>query len=231
MVRKILTGCARARPARHPPPLRRGHRRGGRVRARRARAHPPRMAHRRGDGARVAPHRRRHRRLPERDVRERARAHHRAHRRRRGPDRGRSRIADRKRGRQPPARARVLARAGRDRRRSTASRRFTSLALVALAVVVVPHPVDPRLGGRPRPPLARGRLAGRVDRAARRLRRGDVAARCDATTSCTCPTRQRRWRRWSFRFSLLVLGAATLVTAFVAEILVGSLEVFAERSG
>jgi Ca2+:H+ antiporter len=36
---------------------------------------------------------------------------------------------------------------------------------------------------------------------------------------------------WSFRFSLLVLGAATLVTAFVAEILVGSLEVFAEALG
>jgi Ca2+:H+ antiporter len=36
---------------------------------------------------------------------------------------------------------------------------------------------------------------------------------------------------WSFRFSLLVLGIATLVTALVAEILVGSLEVFAERAG
>ena len=36
---------------------------------------------------------------------------------------------------------------------------------------------------------------------------------------------------WSFRFSLLVLGAATVVTAFVAEILVGSLEVFAEALG
>jgi Ca2+:H+ antiporter len=36
---------------------------------------------------------------------------------------------------------------------------------------------------------------------------------------------------WSFRRSLLVLGAATLVTAFVAEILVGSLEVFAEALG
>lgn len=35
---------------------------------------------------------------------------------------------------------------------------------------------------------------------------------------------------WSFRFSLLVLAAATVVTAFVAEILVGSLETFAEKA-
>ncbi len=36
---------------------------------------------------------------------------------------------------------------------------------------------------------------------------------------------------WSFRFALLVLAAATVVTAFVAEILVGTLEVFAEEVG
>ena len=36
---------------------------------------------------------------------------------------------------------------------------------------------------------------------------------------------------WSFRTSLGVLGAATVVTALVAEILVGSLEVFAEEVG
>ena len=36
---------------------------------------------------------------------------------------------------------------------------------------------------------------------------------------------------WSFKLSLGVLGAATVVTALVAEILVGSLEVFAERIG
>jgi Ca2+:H+ antiporter len=34
---------------------------------------------------------------------------------------------------------------------------------------------------------------------------------------------------WSFRTALLVLGVATVVTAFVAEILVGSLEEFAEQ--
>jgi Ca2+:H+ antiporter len=36
---------------------------------------------------------------------------------------------------------------------------------------------------------------------------------------------------WSFRFSLAVLAAATVVTALVGEVLVGSLEVFAERAG
>ncbi len=35
---------------------------------------------------------------------------------------------------------------------------------------------------------------------------------------------------WSFRLSLLVLGGATVITALVAEILVGSLEAFAERA-
>ncbi|HEX2428444.1 MAG TPA: calcium/proton exchanger [Gaiellaceae bacterium] len=36
---------------------------------------------------------------------------------------------------------------------------------------------------------------------------------------------------WSLRGSLVVLGLATVATAFVAEILVGSLEVFAEQAG
>ena len=36
---------------------------------------------------------------------------------------------------------------------------------------------------------------------------------------------------WSFRFALLVLAGATVLTAFVAEILVGTLEVFAHEAG
>jgi Ca2+:H+ antiporter len=36
---------------------------------------------------------------------------------------------------------------------------------------------------------------------------------------------------WSLRFALLVLGVATVLTALVAEILVGTLEVFAEEVG
>ncbi len=36
---------------------------------------------------------------------------------------------------------------------------------------------------------------------------------------------------WSLRFALVVLAAATVLTALVAEILVGTLEVFAEKAG
>src|SRR6185312_12204811 len=36
---------------------------------------------------------------------------------------------------------------------------------------------------------------------------------------------------WSFRTALLVLGATTIITALVAEILVGSLEEFAHKAG
>lgn len=36
---------------------------------------------------------------------------------------------------------------------------------------------------------------------------------------------------WSFSLSLVALGVATVATAFVAEILVGSLEVFSEKAG
>ena len=36
---------------------------------------------------------------------------------------------------------------------------------------------------------------------------------------------------WSLRLALVVLGVATVVTALVAEILVGSLEVFSPRCG
>ncbi|MDQ3067582.1 MAG: calcium/proton exchanger [Actinomycetota bacterium] len=36
---------------------------------------------------------------------------------------------------------------------------------------------------------------------------------------------------WSFRFALLVLAIATVITALVAEILVGTLEVFSEEAG
>ena len=38
-------------------------------------------------------------------------------------------------------------------------------------------------------------------------------------------------KAWSFKLSLLVLGLATVMTALVAEILVGSIETFAEKAG
>ena len=107
---------------------------------------------------------------------------------------------------------------------------FTSLALVALAVVVFLIPSIPGWEGDPdRHSLAVVSLIVSIVllavyvavtfvalRRHRQLHVSDEAAAMAA---------------WTFRFSLLVLGAATLITAFVAEILVGSLEVFAEAIG
>ena len=89
---------------------------------------------------------------------------------------------------------------------------------------------DPGLGRRPGPRLAR-HLSVPVSIALLvRLRRGDVvlAAAAPATARREPTTRSRAW---SFRSSLVVLGVATVATALVAEILVGSLEVFAENAG
>jgi Ca2+:H+ antiporter len=44
------------------------------------------------------------------------------------------------------------------------------------------------------------------------------------------PEETERAEAWSFSRALLVLGAATVVTALVAEVLVGSLEVFGEKA-
>ena len=54
--------------------------------------------------------------------------------------------------------------------------------------------------------------------------------RCAATPRCTCPATKRS-KGWSLRFALVVLGLATVVTALVAEILVGSINTFADDSG
>ncbi len=107
---------------------------------------------------------------------------------------------------------------------------YTSLALVALVVVVFLIPSIPGWEGDPdRHSLAVVSLIVSIVllavyvavtwvalRRHRELHVSDEAAAMAA---------------WSFRFSLLVLSAATLITAFVAEILVGSLEVFAETFG
>jgi Ca2+:H+ antiporter len=107
---------------------------------------------------------------------------------------------------------------------------FTSLGLVALAVLLFLIPSIPGWDGDPdrhsvavvTVPVSIVLLAVYVGvtwlslRRHRELHVSDEAAEMAA---------------WSFRFSLLVLGAATLVTAFVAEILVGSLEAFADSAG
>ena len=107
---------------------------------------------------------------------------------------------------------------------------FTSLALVALAVVLFLIPSIPGWDGDPnRHSLAVVSLIVSlvllavyvaVTWLALRRHRGlhvsDEAAVMAA---------------WSFRLSLLVLAVATIVTALVAEVLVGSIEVFAETAG
>ena len=67
-----------------------------------------------------------------------------------------------------------------------------SFALVAFAVAPLPHPVDPGLGGRPRPALARRPLRAGVDRAARRLRGRHLVLASSPSARCTSPTRRPR---------------------------------------
>jgi Ca2+:H+ antiporter len=107
---------------------------------------------------------------------------------------------------------------------------FTSLALVALAVVVFLIPSVPGWDGDPDRhslavlslPVSIALLAvyvGVTWLSLRRHREMHVSADPAEMTG------------WSLKHSLLVLSAATVVTAFVAEVLVGSLEVFAETVG
>ena len=88
---------ARARAAHDRAALPRAPAGDARVRPRRALARPARLADRRGDGARRRAHGTGDRRLPQRDVRQRAGAHHRADRRERWAHGGRARLTHGKR--------------------------------------------------------------------------------------------------------------------------------------
>jgi Ca2+:H+ antiporter len=107
---------------------------------------------------------------------------------------------------------------------------YTSLGLVALAVVLFLVPSIPGWDGDPDRhslavislPVAVALLAVYIAATWLSLRRHrELHVSADPVEMAG----------WSFRLSLLVLAAATVVTAFVAEILVGSLEVFAESAG
>jgi len=115
----------------------------------------------------------------------------------------------------------LVARPGRIDRTSA----FVSLGTVLLAVLVLLVAAVPGFHGDPdrhslavlSPPLAIGLLSVRIAvnrRSLRRQRRIQAAA--------PVPT-----GGWSLRLALVVLGAATVSTAFVTETLVGSLEDFA----
>jgi Ca2+:H+ antiporter len=107
---------------------------------------------------------------------------------------------------------------------------FTSLTLVGLATVAFFIPSIPGLNGDPDRhslavislPVAIGLLAVYVGVTWRSLRRHHRLHVSEDPTEMA---------GWSFRHSLLVLGAATVVTAFVAEVLVDSIETFADAAG
>jgi Ca2+:H+ antiporter len=106
---------------------------------------------------------------------------------------------------------------------------FSSLALVGLAVLLFLVPAIPGSDGDPeRRSLAEASLpiaivlllvyVGVTWYSLRRHRRLHVSAALEAGPG------------WSLTASLLVLAAATVVTALIAEILVGALEAFAEKA-
>ena len=209
--------CTTRRPRRHHG-----------VRARGSLADPARLADRGGNRARGAPHRSWNRRLPQRHVRQRARVDHRALRRVRGEVRGRPRIAHGQRRRQPPARARLLAALRRPRR----DRPRIELHLLRRSS---PSPSCSSSCRR-----CRAGTATPIETSSSRCR-SRSRSRCSSSTSRVTWFSLRRHRAlhvsddpermvgWSFPMSLAVLGVATVVTALIAEILVGSIEVFARE--
>ena len=107
---------------------------------------------------------------------------------------------------------------------------FLAFGLLAFATLMFLIPAIPELGGRSGPRLARRAVRPGLDR------------RCSSSTSGVTWYSLRRHARlhvasgeeisgWSLRRALVALALATVTTALVAEILVGSLEVFAEKAG
>ena len=141
--------------------------------ARRVRAHSARLADRRGDRARRRAHRAGNRRVPQRDLRQRAGADHRAARHQPGAAERRARLAGWKRRVEHLARARRCARRSGATRASTGARSPCSSGSSLFATAGVPRPVDSGLPRRPGAALARDRQHPRLDRPARRLRRVD----------------------------------------------------------
>jgi Ca2+:H+ antiporter len=107
---------------------------------------------------------------------------------------------------------------------------FVSLGTVSLATVVLFIAAAPGFNGNPDRhslavlslPLAVGLLAVRVALNTRLLRR---QRRTQAAAPTAVPADS-----WSMRRALVLLGVATILTAFVTETLVGSLEAFAEHA-
>ena len=107
---------------------------------------------------------------------------------------------------------------------------FLSFGLIAFATLLFLIPVRPGLGRRPRHRRARPGVRGDLGRAPDRLRRRDVVLAAAAPhASCRVRRGDQRAGRCARRSARS--RVATVATALVAEILVGSLEVFAEKAG
>ena len=103
---------------------------------------------------------------------------------------------------------------------------FLSLGLVAVTTLLLLITVHPELGRRPGARLARRPLDPGLDRAAGGLRGVDVVLA--PPPRGVAHASDAEIKGWSLRLALVVLGLATVVTALVAEILVGSINTFAD---
>src|SRR5262249_33397634 len=159
--------------------------------------------------------------ISQRHVWQRTGADHRVDRRRPWPRRGGPRLLDGKRRRKPPARARGIA-AGRRKRHHRPSLDVAGARVDRGGASALPDPRDPN-----RHSLAVASLPVAIVLLVlyavvtwRSLRRHAALHESDGTSA-----------GWSLRGSLGVLAIATAATALVAEILVGSIEDFADKLG
>ena len=94
----------------------------------------------------------------------------------------------------------------------------------------LPHPGHPRDGGRPGPARDRRDLGSGLDLPAARLR-GRHEDHASPALDAHAASDAEQPAGWSLKTAIVVLSAATVVTAFVAETLVHTLEVFSEEVG
>jgi Ca2+:H+ antiporter len=107
---------------------------------------------------------------------------------------------------------------------------FVSLALVAVATLLLLIPAVPGWEGDPeRHSLAQLSIVPSV--ALLLIYLGVTYVQLRRHRQLHIAAEPPEMRAWSLRMSLLVLGVATVVTALVAEILVGSIDSFADNAG
>jgi Ca2+:H+ antiporter len=115
---------------------------------------------------------------------------------------------------------------------------FTSLALVGAAILLFFLPAVPSWHGNPERhgvallgiPVSVALLALYLVVTSRSLRRHSLLHLSDRSSSLHLSDEPEELRRWSLRLALGVLGVATLVTALVAEVLVHTIDHFADRA-